>query len=334
LGEEMGVRFVLEGSVRKSSDQVRITAQLIEAASGHHLWAKRYDRGLGDVFALQDELTKEIVTSLDVELVSGEKGRYQRDRFTNPEAGEALYRCMALFHMFNETSLAQARKHIEQFKRLEPDSVLGYVWEAQLCVREIFMGWSESREASIKNLGELLEKALQIDDKDPMALNYAAEHQLFLGNHDQGIAYAKQAVAEGPSMEAPYNTLGRIQMFNGSPLEGIENMKRGMRLSPTQFATRSGLLGTAYRNARQLDLAVDTLEATVKRFSKFVAGWVALASCYVLMGREKEAMQKVAEILRLDPTYTIARYTSPNLYRDKDSMEIWADSLRKAGLPE
>ena len=102
LGEEMGVRYVLEGSVRKSANQVRVTAQLIEAVSGHHLWAKMYDRELEDVFAVQDELTNEIVTALDVELVSGERGRHQRSRVKNPEAREALYRGMAQFYEFND----------------------------------------------------------------------------------------------------------------------------------------------------------------------------------------------------------------------------------------
>jgi TolB-like protein len=109
LGEELGVRYVLEGSVRKSGDQVRVTAQLIEAVSGHHLWAKKYDRCLQDVFSVQDELTKEIVTALDVKLISGEKGRHQRNRVQNPEAREALYRGMAQFYEFNKTSHAQAK---------------------------------------------------------------------------------------------------------------------------------------------------------------------------------------------------------------------------------
>jgi len=140
LGEEMGVRYVLEGSVRKSANQVRVTAQLIEAANGHHLWAKKYDRGLEDVFAVQDELTTEIVTALDVELVSGERGRHQRSRVKNPDAREALYRGMAKFYKFDETSHAQAKMFFEQFMRLEPDSILGYVWQAQMCQIEIFMG--------------------------------------------------------------------------------------------------------------------------------------------------------------------------------------------------
>jgi adenylate cyclase len=314
LGEELGVRYVLEGSVRKFGNQVRVTAQLIEAASGHHLWAKKYDRGLEDVFAVQDELTKEIVTALDVELVSGERGTYQRDRVKNPEAREALYRGMAKFYKFDETSHAQAKKYFEQFARLEPDSILGYVWQAQMCQVEIFLGWSEDKDSSLKNMEMLLGKALKIDDRDPLALGYAGMHQLFLGNHDQSIAYATQAVAEAPGMDSPYYSLGWFQMFNETPLEGIENLKRAMRLSPVETAPRSTILGAAYRNA--------------------ISGRVALASCYVLMGKEQEAKQEAREILRRDPAYSIARYTTPNLYRNKETMEKWAESLRKAGIPD
>jgi len=334
LGEEMGVRYVLEGSVRKSANQVRVTAQLIEAASGHHLWAKKYDRGLEDVFAVQDELTKEIVTALDVELVSGERGRHQRSRVKNPEAREALYRGMAKFYDFDKTSYAQAKIFFEQVTRLEPDSILGYVWQAQMCQIEIFFGRSEDMGSSLKNMEMFIEKALKIDDRDPLALGHAGMHQLFLGNHDQAIAFAKQALGEAPGMDSPYYSLGWFQMFNETPLEGIENLKRAMRLSPIVTSPRSTILGTAYRNAGQLELAVATLENTVKRFPTFISGRVALASCYVLMGKEQEAKQEAREILRRDPAYTIARYTTPNLYRNKETMEKWADSLRKAGIPD
>jgi adenylate cyclase len=334
LGEEMGVRYVLEGSVRKFRNQVRVTAQLIEAASGHHLWVKKYDRDLEDVFAVQDELTREIVTALDVELVSGEKGRHQRSRVKNPEAREVLYRGMAKFYEFNKTSHAQAKTCFEQFTRLEPDSTLGYVWQAQMCQIAIFMGWGESKESTLEHMGVLVTKALEIDEKDPLALGHAGMHQLFLGNHDQSIAFAKQALAEAPGMDSPYYSLGWFQMFNEDPLQGIENIKRAMRLSPIATAPRSTILGTAYRNAGQLELAALTLEDTVKRFPAFISGRVALTSCYVLMGKEQEAKQEAREILRRDPAYSIARYTTPNLYRNKKTMEKWADSLRKAGIPD
>ena len=135
-------------------------------------------------------------------------------------------------------------------------------------------------------------------------------------------------------MDSPYYSLGWFQMFNGTPLEGIENLKRALRLSPIKTAPRSTILGTAYRNAGKLDLALAILEDTVKRFPAFVSGRVALASCYALMGKKQEAKQQAGEILRQDPTYTIARYTTPNLYRNKESMDKWADALRKAGIPD
>ncbi len=334
LGEEMGVHYVLEGSVRKSANQVRVTAQLIEAASGRHLWAKKYDRRLEDVFAVQDELTREIVTALDVELVSGEKGRHQRNRVKNPEARDALYRGMAKFYKFDKTCHAQAKLFFEQFMQLEPDSILGYVWQAQMYQIEIFMGWTEDRDLSLSNMGNLIEKALKIDGRDPLALGHAGMYQLFLGNHDQAIAYAQQALAEAPGMDSPYYSLGWYQMFNDTPLEGIENLKRAMRLSPVVTAPRSTILGTAYRNAGQLEQAVATLEDTVKRFPAFIPGRVALTSCYVLMGKEQKANREAREILRRNSTYTIAQYTTPNLYRNKETMEKWAETLREAGLPD
>ncbi|MCH8250594.1 MAG: hypothetical protein IH913_13425 [Proteobacteria bacterium] len=334
LGEEMGVRYVLEGSVRKSSNQVRVTAQLVEAANGHHLWAKKYDRGLDDVFAIQDELTREIVTAMDVELVSGERGRHQRSRVKNPEAREALYRGMAQSYKFDSASHAQAKMFFEQFTRLEPDSILGYVWQAQMCQIEVFVGRAEDKDLSLENMEMFVAKALNIDDRDPLALGHAGMYQLFLGNHDQSIAFAKQALAEAPGMDSPYYSLGWFQMFNDTPLEGIENLKRAMRLSPIVTAPRSTILGTAYRNAGQLELAVATLENTVIRFPEFISGRVALASCYVLIGKKKKAKQEAREILRRDPAYTIARYTTPNLYRNKETMEKWAESLRKAGIPD
>ncbi|NIP55586.1 MAG: hypothetical protein GWN81_24385, partial [Phycisphaerae bacterium] len=143
--------------------------------------------------------------------------------------------------------------------------------------------WKEKKETSLNNMEKALKKAFQIDDRDPLALGHAGMHQLFLGNHDRAIALAKQAVAEAPGMDSPYYSLGWFQMFNETPLEGIKNLKRAMRLSPVVTAPRSTILGTAYRNAGQLKLAVAILEDTMKRFPAFISGRVALASCYMLI---------------------------------------------------
>ena len=144
-------------------------------------------------------------------------------------------------------------------------------------------------------MGVLADKALAIDETDPLALGEASMYQCLLGNHDQSITYAEQALAAAPGMDSPYYTLGWSQMFNDTPLEAIENLKRSMRLSPLVTAPRSTILGSCYRNAGQLQIAVATLKDTVKRFPAFVSGRVALASCYALMGREQEARQEARE---------------------------------------
>jgi len=203
-----------------------------------------------------------------------------------------------------------------------------------MCQVEIFMGWSESKEASLKNMEALVEKALQVDDRDPLALGHAGMHQLFLGNHDQAIAFAKRALAAAPGMDSPYYSLGWFQMFDDNPVDAIENLKRALRLSPVETAPRSTILGTAYRNAGQLELAVDTLEKTVKRFPAFISARVALTSTYSLMGKKQDAEREAQELLRRDPAYTVTRYTTPNLYRNQESMEEWAESLRIAGIPD
>lgn len=334
LGERLGVRYVLKGSVRKSGNTVRVSAQLVEAASGHQIWAKKYDRDLGNILAVQDDLTEEIVAALDVELVSGERGQHHRHRIKNPEARDALYRGMAQFYKFDQTSHAKAKRLFEKFTQLEPESTLGYVWQAQLCQVALFMGWCEDRASALKEMGTLVARALEIDEKDPLALGHAGMHQLFLGNHDQSIAYAKLALAEAPGMDSPYYSLGWFQMFDENPIEGIENLKRAIRLSPIKSAPRLTILGTAYRNAGQLYSAAAILEDTVERFPDFISARVALASCYILMDRGQDAKREAREILRRDPTYTLARYTTPNLYRNQETMEKWAECLRKAGIPD
>ena len=250
--------------------------------------------------ALQDILTKEIVTALDVELVSGERGRHQRARFRDPEAGEAFYRGLAQFNKFDETSNSRARSYFEQVTRLEPDSILGYVQLALARQQEVLMGWSNDSAASIENMGALLE----------------------------------QALVESPEIDSPCYTLGWYQMFDERPLVAIENLKRSIRLIPVVTAPRASVLGTCYRNSGQLDLAVSALEEAVQIDPAFNFARVVLASCYSEMNSKTEAKREVGEILRRDNTYTVSRYTSPNLYRNKKTIDKWPGALRKAGLPE
>lgn len=334
IGRELNVSHLLEGSVRRFTDRVRVAAQLIDAESGHHVWAKRYDRSWEQVFDLQDELTREIVTALDVELVSGERARHQRARFNNPEAAEAFYRGLAHFNRFTEADNARARAYYQAFARIEPGSILGYVHLAACRQQEVLMGWSRDEQSSIDDMGALVGKALSIDELDASALGYAGMHQLLLGNHDASIDCAERARQAAPEMDAPYYTLGWYQMFNDMPLVAIENLKHSIRLIPVVTSPRLSVLGTCYRNSRQCDLAIATLEESVRRDPSFIFARAVLASTYAHAGDLESAAREVAEILRQDPTYTVSRYTNPNLYRNRAGKQVWADALVRAGLPD
>lgn len=333
IGRELNVSHLLEGSVRRLGNNVRVAAQLIDTVEGLHVWAKRYDRTWHEVLELQDELTSEIVTALDIELVSGERGRYQRARLRGPEGAEALYRGLAYFNRFTEADNARARAHYGRFVRIEPESILGYIQLAACHQQELLMGWSLDEQRSIDSMGKFVEKALAIDACDPSALGYAGMHQLLLGNHDASIDYAERARQAAPQMDAPYYTLGWYQMFSDMPLEAIENLKHSIRLIPLVTAPRLSVLGTCYRNSGQTELAVLTLEESVRRDPSFVFARAVLASTYSTAGDLKAARREVREILQRDSNYTVSRYMNPNLYRHRSGKQQWADALALAGLP-
>lgn len=195
------------------------------------------------------------------------------------------------------------------------------------------MGWSKSPAASIENMGRLVGRALQIDDKDQAVLGFAGMHQLLLGNHEESIEFAERAVASAPEMDGPYYTLGWYQMFNHEPIKAIENLKRSINLIPVVTAPRLSVLGTCYRNSEQMEAAVATLEDSVRRDESFTFARAVLASTYVAMGNMHLARREVQRILELDATYSVRRYTEPNLYRDKPTKNVWAQALRDAGMP-
>ena len=333
VGRELNVNYVLQGSVRRSGDQLRVTAQLVECATGENIWSKRYDRNIEDIFKLQDDLTSEIVTAMDVELVSGEQGRYQRQRYRSEKAGEALYRGIYHHHQFERTAMNAARRYYEELIELEPDSVLGYVWLVSAWSFALLVRWA-SPEKALPIMKENIDKALAIDANDPQALIGDTYYSVLCGDLDHGLEAAGKAVQVAPSVEEAWFALGWAQMLDGATNSAIRCLERSARLCPVMRRVHWGVLGTAYRNAGRYEEAIETFKGCIRRFPDFVYGHSGLAVAYGLNGDDELAAREVAEVLRQDPTYTIERFTNPNLYRDKSIMDVSAEALRKAGMPE
>ena len=333
IARKLGSRFVLRGSVRRAGGRLRVTAQLVNAERDQIIWSKKYDRDLAKIFDVQDELTGEIVSSLDAEIVSGERGRQRRASFNDKESIEILYRGMYEYHKYERPAGVAARVHFEDFIRREPHSILGYVWLSTAWSFALIVGW-EKPEAALCEIRNNVARALAIDPNDAQALVREATCHVLEGKLDLAIASAERAARASPNLDDAWLVLGWAQMCAGQPTAAIDSQRRALRLCPIMHAVQLGQLATAYRNAGLYDESIETFSECLKRFPAFVYAEVGRAVAYGMKGDMAAARDSVAAARKADPDYTIARFTNPNLYRDKSVMEEVARILRLAGMPE
>ena len=337
VAQELGVRYVLEGSVQRSGDQVRITAQLSDALKGHHLWAEKYDRKIGEIFALQDDITERVATALEVKLTEGEQARIRRGKTDNPKAYEYFLRGLEIGRRFTKEDNAQARKLFEKAVEIDPN--FAYAWQeiGRMHYRDARFGWTDSPAESLKLAEELAQKTLTVNDSDATA--YATLSLVYMARrqHDKAVAYGEKALELAPNF-ADVNVMIALPFYySGRPEEAIELVKKAMRLSPYYPAWYLPVLGHAYRLTGQYKEAIDALESWRDRANpRSELPYLMLAFTYVEAGREEDAHKAVEEILKRKPKASIEGYAKSKFFAYKDPAEIKRalDSLRKAGLPE
>ena len=337
MAEELGVRYVLEGSVQKSGDRVRITAQLIDALKGHHLWAENYDRKFGNIFALQDDITEHVVTAMEVKLTEGEQGRIRRGYTDNPQAYEYYLRGLETYRSFTKENNDQARKLYEKAAELDPNYAFGWCSIGWTYYREGRFGWADTPDKSLALAEELGRKALALDES--MSEAYALLSVVYMARrqHDKAVAYAEKTIALAPNFASNLATVALPFLYSGKPEVAIELVQTAMRYSPYYPSWYLPILGLAYRLTGQYDQAIDALENWRARANPRASlPHLFLAYTYVEVGRGKEAQVAVGEILKRNPKASIKGYAKSNLFPYKDPAEIERvlESLRKAGLPE
>jgi adenylate cyclase len=333
IAGQLGVNFVLHGSVRKVGGRIRVTAMLEEARTSRTVWSNKYDRNDEDLFGVQDELTTEIITALDVELLSGAQGLHRRSRYRTAQAGALLYRGMYEHYKFERAEALKARKYFEEFVELEPDSILGYVWLVQSWGFAIVVGW-ERPDVALPRLKQWIDRSLAIDPDDSHALTGDAQYRTLCGDLDGALQSSDRAVARMPNFDEAWFVRGWVQMLRGDPDEAINSLEYAMRLCPIVSSVKRGVLGSALRNAGRYPEAIQTFRRCLEQHPEFLHAHTSLAVVYSMQGDLESARREVAHTLKVDPTYSIRRFVSPNLYRDKSVMERCADALRRAGLPE
>jgi adenylate cyclase len=332
VAEDLGVRYVLEGSVRKAGDKVRVTAQLVDALTGYHLWSETYDRNLKDIFAIQDEITMKILTAMQVKLTHGEGARLLGKGTKNLKAYLKFLEGGDQFIRWNKEANFQAKQLFEEAIALDSDFGLAYCYLGYCHFADAMYGWSKSPPKSWKRALELAQKALSLDDSQPCSYNLISKIYLFQGQHVKAIAKAEQAVELGPSSAHTVFNCGWILRCAGRPEEGIPLLEKSIRLDPTPHFVWFDSLGRAYFLSGRYEEAIAAYRKAVDVNPDYLDAHVGLASTYAILGRKEEARTEVAEILRIDPSFSIKKYAK--LMQFQIGIEPEIEGLRKARLPE
>ncbi len=333
VSRDLGVRYVVEGSVRKSGNRVRITAQLIDGMSGGHMWAERYDRDLTDIFALQDEITEKIVAALQVKLTEGEQEQVARRYTENLVAYDYFLRGRADQARATKETNAQAREMFERAIELDPNFAGAYAVLSHTYSRDWSYQWSDDTQA-LERASEAAKKAVTLDDSLPLAHARLAWIYLWRRQHEQAIAEVKRAIFLDPNFAEGYARLGIILTYAGRPGEGIDLVKKAMRLDPHYPPLYLFYLGHAHYLVGQYEEAIAVLKRSFTRNPDQLPSHLDLAVIYCELGRKEEARAEVAEVLRISPRASLEGQRETMLFKDQALLERYLENLRKAGLPE
>jgi adenylate cyclase len=296
--EELGVRYILEGSVQKTENRVRITAQLIDATTGRHHWAERYDRELKDIFALQDEITLEIITALQVKLTEGEQSRILRRGTANLEAFLKILKGREHHYQFTKEDLEIAKRMYKEAIALDPTYATAYYWLAIATDTELLQGWSKSRKKDIERLFEMSEKIFSLDDSSTQAHIVLSRFYAFSGELDRAITEAKKAVDLDPNDAEAYAYGGHTLCLAQRYKEGNEWFKRAIRLNPSPPAWYWQWVGTSYMGMGSYEEAVATFKKRIN-IAPNAGDFMFCAMNLSYIGKHEEAIEMANKAMNL-----------------------------------
>ncbi len=336
VGHDLGVRYVLEGSVRKAGDRIRVTAQLIEAESGNHIWANRYDRVLADIFDLQDEMQQAIATAVEPELAGAE---YERASRKSPKNLDAWDLCQQAFWHLNHRTREDAEKAAPLFEKaisIDPSLARAYAGYARLLVNTVGFGWGTDRDELVSRALSLASEAVRRDDRDSFTHDSLGRALAFSGENDRAVREHRLALQLNPNSAYTYWALGELLLTAGQPEEGLQQVELAQRLSPRDpllffFMSVKGLcldrLGRTAEAERAHRQAI-SLKPTI------FPPYVFLADFYVRHDRLSEARSIMADVMRQIPDLSVAALRDAAAPAVRSLGEDFVHNLVRAGLPE
>ena len=331
VGRRLGVRYVLEGSVRKASGKVRITGQLIDAVSGAHIWADRFERDLTDVFALQDEVTVAVVSAIQPKLLQTEIAMAARRRPENLTVYDFYLRAMQHFYLSTREGLAEAIRLAHCSLELDPHFGPVAALAGSCHFLNVILGYAADLQLDRKEAIQLSRRALSIDDGDPDTLARAAQiSAYFVGDCEGAIETADRAVALNPNSFYAWTNRGWVYRKAGLPEESLRSFERAIRMSPVDLHRPFTGMSHSLIELGRFDEAIVAANKALRQNTSFSLTYRCLASALAHLGRDAEARKALARLLELDPGFTI----SLGIARGMTNTKLFIEGLRKAGLPE
>ncbi len=336
IAQELGVRYVLEGSVRKAAERVRVTGQLIDAATGAHIWAERYDRGLEDIFAVQDEITQSIVGAIAPGIVSAEVQRAQRKEPGQLDSWDCVMRAHAHAMQFTQENMAEASRLLTQAIALDPGNATALGDLAFIQHFEGVWGWSDSLPESMARMSNLAQKAVTADDRDASAHVVLAIAELFANRHDEAVRRLERAIDLNPNLAFARGYLGATHSFAGNLEAAIPCMEAAIRLSPHDplLVIWHVALGWAALSAERYDEAIEYEKRALAENRGFADTYGILAAACGHAGRIAEAKAALEEYQQHLPGLTLSDPRLIRPFKRPADQARFLEGLRKAGLPE
>lgn len=332
VGAKLGVRHVLEGSVRKSGNRVRITAQLIDAISGGHLWAERFDRDLTDIFAVQDDVTQQIVGALALNLTDGARPRLAPEPPRNTEAYDCFLRGRELWHRLTKETNTAARDLLQRATELDPNFASAYAFLALTHGVDYLNRWGASPPESMAQAEEAATRAVTLDDNDPWAHWALAIAKLYTRRHDEAVDEVERALALNPNFAEAHVCRGETLYYSGRPEEALESFARAKTLNPYFPDVVLHFQALALFQLGRYDEAVDLLLQRLARNAATDVSRALLAASYGHLGRLEEARAAWQEVLRVNPDFSLEYRRKVLPYKNPADFELMVDGLRKAGV--
>jgi adenylate cyclase len=339
ISEELGVRYVLEGSVQRSDDRLRVAVQLIDALTGSHLWAERYDRDLKDIFALQDEITIKILSGVQAKLALGgdvlNAEKLAEKHYRGKQGLDCYLKYMqarGYYDRWNIEGSNLARRIAEEMIALCPENPIGYMVLGWLYQQDYVLGNTNSPMETIEKGIGLAQKALAMDDSLPNAHGLLCQLYSIKGEHDKAVAEGERAVFLDPGGTPVLNSYAYSLNFAGMPEKAIPVFQKIIRLNPIGPSYLYQCYGTALRDTGRFEEAVSAFKKAIQIARDNVHAHANLAVAYSMMGREKEAHAEAAEVLRINPKYSVDSFAKNHPYKDQSQTDKVVNAMREAGL--